>query len=220
MNEWLMTSEHSNGRGISAKAVSSRERWQRAKKRRTRGRIREAAMRLFLEHGYDEVTVQRIAAAADVTPITLFRYFPRKEDIVVDIPLPDEPSEAASRRWDKERTRMTASDIADAVVFDVVKRFDDVKYDVLAQRMTIINGTGSLRRALYARIPQWASALAELFPLDDDDEDGLATRLRYGVAVTMLIEVFSEWARCRDHATITDAEILTQIMVETRNVMA
>jgi AcrR family transcriptional regulator len=53
------------------------------KKARTRAAIREHAMRLFEEQGYAATTVDQIAAAADVSPSTFFRYFPTKEDTVL-----------------------------------------------------------------------------------------------------------------------------------------
>ena len=53
------------------------------KKARTRASIREHAVRLFREKGYQETTVEQIAAAAEVSPSTFFRYFPTKEDVIL-----------------------------------------------------------------------------------------------------------------------------------------
>ncbi|GAA2320734.1 TetR family transcriptional regulator [Streptomyces kunmingensis] len=53
------------------------------KKLKTRMTIREATYRLIMDQGYDATTVEQIAEAAEVSPSTVFRYFPTKEDIVL-----------------------------------------------------------------------------------------------------------------------------------------
>ncbi|MDR0480319.1 MAG: TetR/AcrR family transcriptional regulator [Gallionellaceae bacterium] len=50
----------------------------------TRQSISNAATRLFLKRGFDQVTVDDIAAAADVGRMTVFNHFARKEDMFLD----------------------------------------------------------------------------------------------------------------------------------------
>ncbi|HEY0327938.1 MAG TPA: helix-turn-helix domain-containing protein [Rhodopseudomonas sp.] len=58
---------------------------RRARKRAvTRQGISDAATRLFIARGFDQVTVDDIAAAADVGRMTVFNHFPRKEDMFFD----------------------------------------------------------------------------------------------------------------------------------------
>ena len=60
-------------------AVGLRER----KKAKTKAAIQQHAMRLFATQGYHTTTIEQIAAAAEVSPSTFFRYFPTKEDVVL-----------------------------------------------------------------------------------------------------------------------------------------
>ncbi|HEX3815667.1 MAG TPA: TetR family transcriptional regulator [Mycobacteriales bacterium] len=53
------------------------------KKAKTRVAIQQHAMRLFSEQGYAVTTVDQIAAAAEISPSTFFRYFRTKEDVVL-----------------------------------------------------------------------------------------------------------------------------------------
>lgn len=59
--------------------ISLRER----KKQLTYRAISDAAISMFLERGFDKVSVAEVAAAADISKPTLFRYFPAKEDLAL-----------------------------------------------------------------------------------------------------------------------------------------
>lgn len=54
------------------------------KKQQTRTAIADAALPLFLEHGFDQVTVAEVARHAGVSTNTVFNYFPTKEDLFFD----------------------------------------------------------------------------------------------------------------------------------------
>jgi AcrR family transcriptional regulator len=54
------------------------------KKRATRQLISNVATKLFTERGFDSVTVDEVAIAANVSKMTVFNYFARKEDLLFD----------------------------------------------------------------------------------------------------------------------------------------
>ncbi|WP_236788969.1 TetR/AcrR family transcriptional regulator [Amycolatopsis sp. GM8] len=86
------------------------------KKQATRRQISNVATGLFLVRGFDKVTVAEIADAAGVSKMTVFNYFPRKEDLFLDrhadrlddlertirTRAPGEPVVAALRRYHHE----------------------------------------------------------------------------------------------------------------------
>ncbi|MET9216837.1 MULTISPECIES: TetR/AcrR family transcriptional regulator [unclassified Nocardia] len=55
------------------------------KKQQTREQISDRATELFLARGFDKVTIADVAAAADVAKMTVTNYFPRKEDLALDL---------------------------------------------------------------------------------------------------------------------------------------
>jgi AcrR family transcriptional regulator len=64
---------------VVAEQAGLRER----KRQRTHDAVSAAAIAMFLEHGFDRVSVADVAAAADISKPTLFRYFRSKEDLVL-----------------------------------------------------------------------------------------------------------------------------------------
>ena len=99
------------------------------KKQRTRQLIGDTARRLFVERGFDAVTVAEVARAADVAEKTVFNYFPTKEDLVywrmesfeeellaaVRERKPGEPALAAFARFVRQPRGLLAAPDSDAV---------------------------------------------------------------------------------------------------------
>lgn len=79
------------------------------KKRETRQRISDIATGLFADRGFDAVTVAEVARAAGVSAMTVFNYFPRKEDLFLDrIPQAAELLAGAVRDRTPGETPLTA----------------------------------------------------------------------------------------------------------------
>lgn len=55
------------------------------KRMATRQRISDVATHLFMERGFDAVTVDEVAEAAQVSRMTVFNHFSRKEDMLFDL---------------------------------------------------------------------------------------------------------------------------------------
>jgi AcrR family transcriptional regulator len=64
---------------VSPPVLTRRDR----KRLATREAIRSAAVELFIRHGFDAVSVEEVAEAADVGASTVYRHFPTKEDLVL-----------------------------------------------------------------------------------------------------------------------------------------
>jgi AcrR family transcriptional regulator len=79
------------------------------KKQKTRDTISKVALELFAERGYEQTTIAEIADAAEVSPRTIFAYFPSKEDIVFcDLPDTEERLAQALRERPEGETALDA----------------------------------------------------------------------------------------------------------------
>jgi AcrR family transcriptional regulator len=132
--------------------MSLRER----KKAATRATLQEQAMRLFLEKGFDATTVEEIAAAANVSHMTFFRYFPTKEDAVMADEYDPFIAGAIAARPAEEpaitrvRTALRAS----------IQRIGPEERDFVLTRARLILGTPALRARLWQQERDTADLIA------------------------------------------------------------
>ncbi|MBF6168269.1 TetR family transcriptional regulator [Streptomyces gardneri] len=128
------------------------------KKERTRRSIRVEAFRLFREQGYNETTIEQIAAAAEVSPSTFFRYFPTKEQLVLADDL-DPMMLEALRRQPRDVSPLTAFRGA------VVEVFSSLPAAELAfeqERQALLYHVPELRSAIGLEIVRSIDLLANL----------------------------------------------------------
>lgn len=117
------------------------------KKQKTRASISLLATRLFVDRGYDAVTTAEIAALAEVSVPTLFKYFPTKESLVFD-----EDSEREQFLIDTVKNRNKDQTILEALLEAGLKEIDKIqKFHSKETRafMKLLRDTPQL--ALYAQ---------------------------------------------------------------------
>ncbi|MGH3393823.1 MAG: TetR family transcriptional regulator, partial [Streptosporangiaceae bacterium] len=165
------------------------------KKARTRAAIREHALRLFREQGYAATTVEQIAAAADVSPATFFRYFPTKEDVVLqddlDI-LTLEALNAQSRDLSPIAAMRAAAASAHAAMTE-----QDLERLAETTRLTFAVPEVRARAVdeLTRTIEQIGSALAVRAGREPDD---FAARVMAGALIGVIMAATIPWAADRD----------------------
>lgn len=128
------------------------------KKLKTRALIQAEAMRLFLEKGFEETTIEEIAEAAEISPSTFFNYFPSKEDVVFQDEL--DPLILAAFNAQPEGARpITALRAAMKTVFGRLTADQD---RVMRQRIALMSSTPALRSAMLTQFAELVDQIAEL----------------------------------------------------------
>ncbi|WP_030704447.1 MULTISPECIES: TetR family transcriptional regulator [unclassified Streptomyces] len=189
-----------SGRTVAARAVSARARegssapvgLRERKKQLTYQAVSDAAIALFLERGFDKVSVAEVAAAADISKPTLFRYFPAKEDLVLHrfADHEDESARVVAARPAGE----SPLDALHRHFLDGLDRRDPVTGlcdapEVLAF-MRLLYGTPALVARMYAYQGRSEAALADALG------GGLPARLAAGQIVAVLrILALDNWRR-------------------------
>ncbi|RKN39019.1 TetR family transcriptional regulator [Streptomyces hoynatensis] len=115
------------------------------KKEQTRQRIAAVALRLFAERGFDAVTVNEIAEAAEVAKATLFAYFPTKESLALHGVGDDDPAGIVARRPAGQTFLEALRAHYRAFAAGLPPAAEDL--DVLLARLRVIQGSPALQNA-------------------------------------------------------------------------
>jgi AcrR family transcriptional regulator len=148
-----------HNRRMSSPAETARPGLRERKKSRTRAAIRNEALRLFREQGYQPTTVEQIAAAAEVSPSTFFRYFPTKEALV----LSDEMDPVMLKALEEQPAELgpfAAFRAALASMFDTFTA-EDMQRE--RERQALILAVPELRGAVFGEFTRTVSLVAGVF---------------------------------------------------------
>ena len=161
------------------------------KKRERRQAIESAALALFEADGFDETTVEAIAAAVDIAPRTFFTYFPTKEDVVL--------ADHASRldRIVTELERRPAGErpwAALRAAFLTVADDYETEEDEIARRFAIMAATPSVHaRSLQLQAGWEAEVAAALTRRVGVDATDIGPRLLAAAALAAMRSSLQHW---------------------------
>ncbi|MFI8189571.1 TetR family transcriptional regulator [Streptomyces sp. NPDC085946] len=168
------------------------------KRQRMYQAVSDVAIRLFTARGFDAVSVAEVAAAAEISKPTLFRYFPAKEDLVLHR-IADHEGEAARvvRQGPAPVEALRRHFLAGLERADPVTGLNDDP-EVLAFH-GLLYGTPSLVARLYAHQERSEAALAEALG------GGLDARLAAGqIVAVQRILAQENWRRIAAGERVAD----------------
>ena len=155
---------------------------------RTRAAIESAALELFARDGYEATHVTHIAEAAGVSRRTVFRHFPRKEDLLFSNA--DDDTSAVADALRGRPSEEPARQALAAALRDASDRFDR---ELTAARLRVI-GTHPLLMGRTAMLRQnWIDAVAQALS-DRGVDDPQHARTLAAVAIAVLAEAMRRWA--------------------------
>ena len=128
-------------------------------RKRTAADLEAAALDLFCLRGFDAVTIDDIAAAADVSRRTFFRYFGSKEDVILsDHPKRLDELQAALDRRPADEPALTALRHA---VMSLADTYEEQR-DHMVRRFTLVSTTPALEARSLCLQRNWETAVTEM----------------------------------------------------------
>jgi AcrR family transcriptional regulator len=172
------------------------------KKARTRAAIREHALRLFRESGYQRTTVEQIAAAAEVSPSTFFRYFPTKEDVVLQDDMDTRMIEALER----QPADLSPLSAVRAAVRDTFASYTEADLEVIAETTLLSMTVPEIRARATDEFARTIGVIGEaLAKRAGRPADDLAVRTAAGAIIGVMMSLTMPWEGwASDMQTIED----------------
>jgi AcrR family transcriptional regulator len=160
------------------------------KKQKTRWAIQEHALRLFAEQGYDATTVDQIAAAAEISPSTFFRYFRTKEDVVIE----DEYDSMMAGFVEAAPPEMSLLAALRLAIQRGFEGMGDEEQRKMSDRMRLIMSVPALRARSLENILDSIDLMADLIGkrLGRDPKD-LRVRVMAGAVLGVLLAAMRTW---------------------------
>ena len=160
------------------------------KKARTRAAIREHALRLFRENGYQRTTVEQIAAAAEVSPSTFFRYFPTKEDVVLQDDMDIRMIEALER----QPADLSPLSAVRAAVRDAFASYTEADLEVVAETTLLSMTVPEIRARATDEFTRTIGVIGEaLAKRAGRPADDLAVRTAAGAIIGVMMSLSMPW---------------------------
>lgn len=156
---------------------------------RTKAHIQRCALELFTAHGFEKTTVAQVAKLADVSPMTVFRYFPTKEDLVLTDDF-DETLVAALRQTSLKPDSLTA--IAQ-VLLNCLSAAGPVDRKSMLIRLDLAVRTPALRSRRWEALYLTQVAIADGVAGYDDNER-FAISVAAGACLSALSTALFRWA--------------------------
>jgi AcrR family transcriptional regulator len=171
------------------------------KKARTRAAIREHALRLFREQGYAATTVDQIAEAADVSPSTFFRYYPTKEDVV----LQDELDVLALGAFEEQSADLSPVAAFRAAAREAFASLDEDDLAKLRETAELTLTVPELRARAMDEFTRTISVIAEAAARRSGrDSNDFAVRILAGAIVGVIMAATMPWTQLAAAQSATD----------------
>ena len=174
------------------------------KRERTRRLIADKAFELFTDHGFGRTTVEQIAAAAEVGPSTLYRYFPTKETLVLEFV---EDCLLGAVAWFREQPEVELPDGLQSVIERVLDQLESnpdrvrAVFELAAQTASV---SAHLNEMIWRFRNELTDELVRRLAGNDPQDVEFTAALAAGIAMNIIETVVRIWVENPDDTEVKE----------------